>query len=81
MLLATRGENTKKISELVAEITSRCESDKEKQRLSAVEGTRKPYIDSYLRAIHLLVDERERDAAVAVMVNETVPALLKYHAA
>jgi hypothetical protein len=81
MLLATRGENTKKISELVAEITSRCESEKEKQRLSVVEETRKPYIDSYLRAIHLLVDERERDAAVAVMVNETVPALLKYHAA
>ena len=81
MLLAARAENTKKISELVGEITSRCESEKEKQRLSAVEGTRKPYIDSYLRAIHLLVDERKRDAAVAVMVNETLPALLKYHAA
>ncbi len=81
MLLATRAENTKKISKLVAEITSRCESEKEKQRLSAVEGTRKPYIDSYLRALHLLVDKGERDAAVAVMVNETLPALLKYHAA
>ena len=46
-----------------------------------MEETRKPYIDSYLRAIHLLVDERERDAAVAVMVNETIPALHKYHAA
>src|ERR1017187_5471154 len=81
MLLATRDENSKNISELVAEITSRCESDKEKQRLSAVEGTRKPYIDSYLRALHLLVDEGEHDAAVAVMVNETLPALAKYHAA
>jgi hypothetical protein len=37
MLLTTRAENTKKISELVAEITSRCESEKEKQGLSAVE--------------------------------------------
>ncbi len=81
VLLATRAENTKKISALVAEITTRCESEKEKQRLSAVEGTRKPYIDSYLRALHLLVDERDRDAAVAVMVNETLPALVKYHAA
>jgi diguanylate cyclase (GGDEF)-like protein/PAS domain S-box-containing protein len=81
VLLATRAENTKKISALVAEITSRCESEKEKQRLSAVEATRKPYIDSYLRALHLLVDERERDAAVTVMVNETLPALVKYHAA
>src|ERR1039458_9248639 len=81
MLLATRAENTKKISELLVEIASRCESEKENQRLSAVEGARKPYIDSYLRALHLLVDERERDAAVAVMVNETLPALVKYHTA
>jgi len=79
--LATRAENTRKITELVAEITSRCESEKERQLLAAVEGTRKPYIDSYLRAIHLLVDERKHDAAVAVMVNETLPALVKYHAA
>jgi hypothetical protein len=69
MLLATRAENTKTISELVAEITSRCESEKEKQGLSAVKGARQSYIDSYLRAIHLLVDEREHDAAVAVMIN------------
>jgi diguanylate cyclase (GGDEF)-like protein/PAS domain S-box-containing protein len=81
VLLATRAENTKKISALMAEITSRCESEEEKQRLSAVEATRKPYIDSYLRALHLLVDGRERDAAVTVMVNETLPALVKYHAA
>jgi len=81
VLFAARAENTKKISALVAEISSRCESEKEKERLSAVEATRKPYVDSYLRALHLLVDERERDAAVAVMVNETLPALVKYHAA
>ncbi len=81
VLLATRAENTEKISALVAEITSRCQSAEEKQRLSVVEATRKPYIDSYLRALHLLLDERERDAAVAVIVNETLPALVKYHAA
>ena len=81
MLLAERSENTKNISGLVAKIASRCESEEEKQRLSAVEGTRKPYIDSYLRALHLLVDEGEHHAAVAVMVNETLPALLKYHTA
>jgi diguanylate cyclase (GGDEF)-like protein/PAS domain S-box-containing protein len=80
-LLAERAENTKKISGLAAKIASRCDSEDEKQRLSVVEGMRKPYIDSYLRAIHLLVDKGEHDAAVAVMVNETLPALLKYHAA
>ena len=80
-LLAARSVNTKRISGLVEKIASRCESGNERQRLSAVERMRKPYIDSYLRAIHLLVDEHEHDAAVAVMVNETLPALFKYHAA
>jgi len=81
MLLATRAENTESISALMAEIASRCESEEEKQRLSAVVRARKPYVDSYLQAIHLLVDEREHDAAAAVMADETLPALLKYHAA
>jgi PAS domain S-box-containing protein len=80
-LLAERSENSKKIAELLVQIASRCESEKEKRLLSAVEATRKPYVDSYLRALHLLVDEGERDAAVAVMVNETLPAILNYHAA
>jgi diguanylate cyclase (GGDEF)-like protein/PAS domain S-box-containing protein len=80
-LLAERSENTKRISRLVAKIASRCDSENEKERLFAVERMRQPYIDSYLRAMHLLVDEGEHDAAVAVMVNETLPALLKYHAA
>jgi PAS domain S-box-containing protein len=80
-LLAERSENSKKIEDLLAQIASRCESEKEKRLLSAVEAARKPYVDSYLRAIHLLVDEGERDAAGAVMVNETLPAILNYHAA
>lgn len=81
MLLADRSENTKKITALMAEIESRCESEKEKRLLSALEMDRKPYVDSYLRALHLLVDEGKHEAAVAVMVNETLPALMKYHAA
>jgi PAS domain S-box-containing protein len=80
-LLAERSENSKKIAELLVQIASRCESEKEKRLLSAVDATRKPYVDSYLRALHLLVDEGKRDAAIAVMVNETLPAILNYHAA
>src|ERR1700693_2927064 len=38
MLLAERVRNTQRISGLLAEITSRCESENEKQRLSVVEG-------------------------------------------
>jgi diguanylate cyclase (GGDEF)-like protein len=81
MLLAERSENTKKISALVTEIQGRCELEKEKRLLAAVEEARKPYVESYLRALHLLVDEGKHEAGVAVMVNETLPALLNYHAA
>ena len=80
-LLATRSENSKEITRLVEESERRCDSEKEKQLLSAVKRTRKPYLESYLRAIHLLVDEGKHDEAEAVIVNETLPAIRKYHAA
>ena len=78
-LLATRSENSKEITRLVEESERRCESEEERKLLDAVKETRKPYVDSYLRAIHLLVDEKKHDEAEAVMVNESLPALLKYH--
>ncbi|MFZ0803249.1 MAG: EAL domain-containing protein [Terriglobales bacterium] len=80
-LLATRSENSAEITRLVHESEKRCESEREKQLLNAVRETRKPYMESYQRAIHLLLDEGKQDAAEAVMVNETQPALLTYHAA
>src|SRR5664279_2557824 len=80
-LLATESENSKELTRLAEESESRCESEKEKQLLSEVKGTRKPYVESYVRAIHLLLDEGKHDKAEAVMVNETLPALLRYHAA
>jgi hypothetical protein len=60
------------VKDLVEDSESRCESEKEKQLLSAVKRTRKPYVESYLRAIHLLIDEGNHDAAEAAMVNETL---------
>ncbi len=80
-LLADRAENTKRISTLVASLEGLSESEEEKRLLVAIEDARSPYIDSYERALHLLVDERKRDAATAVMVQQTTPALLKYHGA
>jgi diguanylate cyclase (GGDEF)-like protein/PAS domain S-box-containing protein len=80
-MLATRSENSKEITRLVEESERRCQSEEERKLLDAVKETRKPYVDSYLRAIHLLVDEEKHDEAEAVMVNEAMPALLKYHAA
>jgi diguanylate cyclase (GGDEF)-like protein/PAS domain S-box-containing protein len=80
-MVATRFENTKEITTLVDESERRCASEKEKQLLSAVKRARKPYVESYLRAIHLLVDDGRHDEAEAVVVNEVLPALLKYHVA
>jgi diguanylate cyclase (GGDEF)-like protein len=80
-LLATRSENSKKIATLMDEIEGGCRPGREKQLLSAVKETRKPYMDSYLRAMHLLLDEGKHDTAEVVMVNEALPALVKYHAA
>ncbi len=80
-LLATRAKNTKRISELVAEIGSRCDSAEEKQLFAAVKDTRSSYVDSYLRALHLLSSKGTHNEAEAVMVKETLPALMKYHTA
>src|SRR5579862_8393331 len=69
-LQVTRSENSKEITRLIEKAERHCESEKEIQLLDAVKTTRKPYIESYMRAIHLLVDERKHDAAEEMMVTE-----------
>lgn len=80
-LLIRRAQNTQKISDLVAKLERHCDSPEDKQLLAAVEGTRTPYVQSYLRALHLLIDEKQPEAARAIMIQETTPALYKYHGA
>jgi diguanylate cyclase (GGDEF)-like protein/PAS domain S-box-containing protein len=80
-LLVVRSDNSKELSRLLDEIESRCVSPREKQLLSAVKETRKPYVESYLRATQFLVDENKHKEAEAIVVQETLPALIKYHAA
>jgi diguanylate cyclase (GGDEF)-like protein/PAS domain S-box-containing protein len=80
-LAAVRSENSKEITRLLAESEHYGESEKEKHLLSNVKEAREPYVESYLRAIHLLVDEGKHDEAESVIVEETIPALVKYHAA
>ncbi|MGB7846449.1 MAG: EAL domain-containing protein [Candidatus Acidiferrum sp.] len=80
-LLAKRAENSKKISATLEEIKRWCESQEEKRLLSAVEDSRGPYVENYLRALHLLLDEHKRDEAADTMTKQTTPALLQYHAA
>ena len=78
-LLATRANTTQMISELVAKLEGLCHSEQEKQLLAAVNSARTPYVASYLKALQLLLDEGKQEAARAIMVQETTPALFKYH--
>jgi len=77
--LANRAANSASISALVETIAAHCESQEETDLLAAVNRTRSPYVESYKRALHLLVEEGNRKAATAVMVRETLPAIHTYH--
>ena len=80
-LLARRAENTKKISAILPILQSRCDSEQEKQLLAMVKETRDPYVASYQRALYLLLTDKNREAATELMVQQTTPALFRYHAA
>jgi PAS domain S-box-containing protein len=80
-LLAARKENTDRIVSLIAELESLCQSDEEKQLLLVLQSRRTSYVDSYAQALHLLVDENQRAAAIAMMTEESTPALLRYQTA
>jgi signal transduction histidine kinase len=80
-ILKNRVANTAEISDLLAKLERLCQSKEERKLLMAIEEARTRYIDSYLRALSLLLDEGKRDAAVAVMSEQATPALLEYHAA
>src|SRR5205823_130053 len=74
-LLKMRTENANRISALVASLEALCETDEEKQLLTGVKRARKRYADSHAQVVHLLLDEKNREEAVAIMVRETTPAL------
>ena len=79
-LLAVRAENSKRVLALIASLEGLCESKEEKRLLTVVKDARRRYVDSYLQALHLLLDEKKHDAAVAVLVRQTAPALSQYQA-
>src|SRR5262249_44922328 len=80
-LLEQRAENTEKISALIETLKTRVESPDESRLLERVDQCRVPYVDSYKKALHLLIDEKKPVDARAVMVQQALPDLLTYHAA
>ena len=78
-LLAERSGDTDRISELVGQIEGRIESEKEQELLAAVKKARTPYVESYWKALDLLLSKGKYEEARAVMVRETLPRLVDYH--
>jgi len=78
-MLDQRTQNTLRISEVVKAIEPRLVTEKEKQLFAAIEATRGPYIQSYQRALALLLAEHKRDEALQMMLNNVRPNLITYH--
>lgn len=79
-LIATRKENSDKISQIIKKLQSRVGSKNEQSALDAVLQTRTPYTESYRNAIQLVVQHKKSEARVR-MLRETAPLLVKYHTA
>jgi signal transduction histidine kinase/DNA-binding response OmpR family regulator len=77
-LLAERTANTRRVSALLATLRSRVRSPREGSLLDDVERRRQPYVESYTNALHLLLVDRDRDAARLVMIGETIPHFTEY---
>src|SRR2546423_1813715 len=81
LLLARRAENSEEITDLIGKLEAGLESDRERELLAATKEARTPYVESYKRALDLLVNQRKYEEARAAMVTETLPRLVEYHRA
>jgi PAS domain S-box-containing protein len=77
-LLAEREANTERISVLLRDLEPRL--DPEEQRLFApVKAARTPYVESYQKALSLLLTEQKPDDARKMMMEDVRPKLTAYH--
>jgi len=80
-LLAQRAENSKDVSRLLQSLSEGVQSTQEQQLLDAITQKRSRYIESYLHALHKLVDERQPDAGREIMRYVALPRIAEYHKA
>ena len=73
-LLAERATNFQRVTELIQAIKPTLRTEKEKGLLAAVETARKPYVESYLKAMELLLTEHKPDEARRRTDRRTQPA-------
>src|SRR5438552_12245985 len=78
-LLVEMAKNSERISSLIETLRTRVEAQEELQLLNAIEQKRTPYLETYRRALRLLVRDKKPAEARAVLTQEALPLLLKYH--
>lgn len=79
-LLAERGENSARISELLIKMQGRVGSPEEQECLNGLLTTRKAYAESYHRATTMLLAGKKTEAR-RILIQATLPLLAKYQAA
>ena len=80
-LLEQRASNTGRISELLEKIEAGADSQTEKKLLAAVWANRNPYVESYQRALGLLLKDGQPEAGRKMMAQVVTPNLIAYHKA
>ena len=79
LLLEQRARNTESISGLLTRIEAQLESEKETELLSAIRTVRAPYVESYKRALGLLLKEGQPEAGRRMMADIVTANLIAYH--
>ncbi len=80
-LLEQRAKNTGKISELLKQIEAGLKSETEKALTASIWTLRTPYVESYERALSLLLNEGQPEAGRKMMADVVTPNLIAYHKA
>ena len=81
LLLQQRQSNSAQITNLLSQITPLAETPEEKHLLNVIQAARKPYVESYLAALDLLLRQSRPEDARLHWTTDTLPKLETYHAA
>jgi PAS domain S-box-containing protein len=80
-LLQQRRGNSDRISQIISQLQSQIDAPREAEVLDEVRRAREPYVNSYMKALDLLLKQGKPDQARSVMAGETLAKLTVYHQA
>ena len=75
-LLQQRQRNSDQVTALLNQIVPLAKAREERQLLGRIGVTRKPYVDSYLAALDLLLRQHQPAVARQMLILETLPAVI-----